>query len=136
MKLSDYRDSYYFYSGKASDVARQLAFAGIVVVWIFKVGGDDRPHIPQTFFLPIALFCITLGFDLMQYISGTLVWGWFSRHNERKYQDATEEPDLKAPSWFNWPGIAFFTLKLVAISLGYVFLIKAILRLEFFVTGQ
>ena len=37
MKLSDYRETYYEFSGKASDVTRQLAFAGIAIVWIFKI---------------------------------------------------------------------------------------------------
>lgn len=35
MTLSDYLASYYELSGKASDVSRQLAFAGIAVIWVF-----------------------------------------------------------------------------------------------------
>jgi len=36
MNLQDYRDDFYTYSGKASDISRQLAFAGIAIIWIFK----------------------------------------------------------------------------------------------------
>jgi hypothetical protein len=36
MKLQDYRNDFYLFSGKASDISRQLAFAAIAIIWIFK----------------------------------------------------------------------------------------------------
>ena len=36
MKLKDAREIYYFYSGKTSDLVRQLGLAGIAVIWLFK----------------------------------------------------------------------------------------------------
>jgi hypothetical protein len=38
MKLQKARDTYYEYSGKLSDITRQLSFAGIAIVWIFRAG--------------------------------------------------------------------------------------------------
>ena len=35
-KIEDYREDFYFFTGKASEVNRQLAIAGIAVIWIFK----------------------------------------------------------------------------------------------------
>jgi hypothetical protein len=34
--VEDYRKTSYEFSGKASDASRQLAFAAIAVIWLFK----------------------------------------------------------------------------------------------------
>jgi hypothetical protein len=36
MKIADYWKDFYELSGKASDISRQLAFAAIAVIWLFK----------------------------------------------------------------------------------------------------
>ena len=47
MKLRNYRQTYYDYSGKASDIARQLSFAGIAIIWIFKIQKDTSIELPK-----------------------------------------------------------------------------------------
>ena len=34
--VEDYRQTFYEFSGKVSDITRQLAFAAIAVIWLFK----------------------------------------------------------------------------------------------------
>lgn len=46
MQLKDTRESYQFFSGKASEIVRQLGFAGIAVIWVFKVTVGDRQIVP------------------------------------------------------------------------------------------
>ena len=48
MKLSEYKKTYEDFSGKASNVVRQLSFAGIAVIWIFKVQSNGSLKIPDT----------------------------------------------------------------------------------------
>ena len=43
MKLSEYANVYAEFSGKASDVARQLAFAGLALVWLFRESNGPVP---------------------------------------------------------------------------------------------
>lgn len=124
MKLSEYKQTYYDFSGKASDVARQLAFAGIALVWIFRVEVEGGLTIPRGLFLPAVLLALTLGFDLLQYISGTAVWGIFQWKEERKLEDVKTDPDLDTPTYLKWPHYCFFVLKLVVILAAYYFLIE------------
>jgi len=66
MKLDDIREQYWFYSGKASDISRQLALAGIGVVWIFKVDQPGLPKIPDALRAPMAFLVLALFFDFFQ----------------------------------------------------------------------
>jgi hypothetical protein len=121
VKLSEYRQVYYELSGKASDVSRNLAFAGIAVIWLFKVG-DAAPRLPVNLMLPLVLFCVGLAFDLLQYVAGVAVWGLFQWHHDQCLSDVSADPELDAPSWFNWPALTFFVVKLTTIASAYVVL--------------
>lgn len=131
MKLSDYRGTYYEFSGKASDCARNLAFAGIALVWIFKTSDSPTPKIPNEFILPTVFLVLTLAFDLLQYIVATAVWGFFQWNEERKLQDINVDPELGAPRYLKWPQNTFFVFKLCSVFLAYVFLSLHIWRLWF-----
>ena len=76
MKLKDARDYYAFASGKTSDLVRQLAFAGIAVIWIFK---SDSPggviKLPGELLWPLGLIVIGLVADFLQYVAATICWG-------------------------------------------------------------
>jgi hypothetical protein len=122
MKLSDYKKTYYEFSGLTSGVARNLAFAGIALVWIFKTEAAPTPRITQHLIIPTVLLALTLTFDLLQYIAGTCVWGFFQWYHERKLHDATEDPELDSPSWLKLPQFTFFVLKLATVLSAYLFI--------------
>jgi len=42
MKLAQARGHYEYFSGKASDISRQLGFAGIALIWVFKTQVEDQ----------------------------------------------------------------------------------------------
>ncbi len=121
MKLKDARDLYYFYSGKTSDLIRQLGLAGIAVIWIFKFEAQGTPKIPQALALPLVLIVIGLAFDLLQYAIATSVWGIFQRRKE--LSGIGEDAEFKVPRQFNWPTIALFLAKVLAIVAAYVLLL-------------
>jgi hypothetical protein len=126
MKLSDYRKTYYEYSGKASDVARQLSFAGIALVWVFKLDSKPIPNIPEQLFFPAALLTAALALDLLQYTISAMVWGSFARSQEKLRSSKEEDPILSAPRFYNWPGLSFFWTKIVVVIWAYMLIFKYI----------
>jgi hypothetical protein len=120
VKLKDARDNYYFYSGKTSDILRQMALAGVALAWIFKHDVNGTPVIPAGLLAPTFLVVLTLVFDFAQYISGTIAWGTYNRYKEKK---VGEEAEFLAPAMINWPALAFFVLKAGALVIAYVLLL-------------
>lgn len=127
MKLQDARQAYYDYSGKASDVARTLSFAGIALIWVFKVEGNDAPRVPNELVFPALLLAASLACDLLQYASASIFWGVFHRVKE-KDSSATEDLEFQAPRWINWPTNVFFWGKLGFVAWGFALLVSYTLK--------
>ena len=117
VNLPEYRATFYFYSGKTSDIARQLAFAGIALIWLFKKEENGQFTVPADLHLPGALIVGVLALDLIQYILGAFVWFLFYRIKERAGFSDKKKIDhsnwLEAPIW-----IPFF-LKTITILYAY-----------------
>lgn len=126
MNLSDYLTSYYELSSKASDVARQLSFAGIALIWIFHPIGADPVTLPHPLLLPAGCFVLGLAFDLLQYFTGSLIWGAFHRYWEKRL-GAGSTQSLTAPPYLNWPNLFFFWSKLALVLASYALLLDYIL---------
>jgi hypothetical protein len=125
MELSKYKEDYYFFSGKTSEIVRQLALAGIAVIWIFHFNDNTKPVVPRNLIVPIFLFAITLSLDLLQYVYATIAWGIFHRYNEKKkVKKPQDNPNLLAPSWMNWPTLFFFTAKILAVFSAYFIILS------------
>ncbi|WP_398494358.1 hypothetical protein [Variovorax sp.] len=129
MKLKDARDNYYYHSGKTSDLTRQLGLAGVAVVWLFKVDVKGVPTIPSELLLPLVLVVLCLALDLLQYACATAIWGVFNRFKESS--GTAEDSDFDAPAQLNWPAIAFFWSKVVAVGVAYWFLLHYLARTIF-----
>jgi hypothetical protein len=124
MKLSAFKKDYQWFSDKASDLARHLAFAGIAVIWIFKTEGKQIPSIPAGLMLPLILFALALALDLLHYIVATIIWGSFHRYHEKIMKKKISDPDVAAPKYFNWPTLSLFGLKVASVISAYVLMIK------------
>ena len=130
MKLENSRAEYVRHSTKASDVCRQLALAGLAVVWIFKTDSADRGvgnlgdkiSVPGQLGLAAFLMMVILGFDFLQYAYASLAWGIFNRLRENDPRVAIDT-EFTAPPKMNWPTIAFFWAKLAALLAGYAVLL-------------
>jgi hypothetical protein len=95
--------------------------AGIAIVWIFKSDVLGVPTLPAPLLKPLGLIILGLTFDFLQYAVATVIWGAFNRHKERG--KLGEEAEFVAPRQFNWPALAFFWLKVVAITAAYCLLL-------------
>lgn len=86
-----------FYSGQASDLNRNLGYAGLALVWIFKKdipdGGDVNAHlqIPTILIVASASIVASLLCDWIQYIYGSLFWGRRLKEEEAKWQSTSEK---------------------------------------------
>ena len=127
MKLAECRKAYRDLSGKASDIARHLAFAGIAVVWIFKHGEGLESCVPDDLLLPTILFVVALALDLLHYLVAALTWGGFHLWKERA--GTTNEDEFKAPRCVNWVPNLFWAGKFAAVIVGYFLLIKFVWNL-------
>ena len=116
--LAAARESYYELSGKASDAVRQLAFAGIAVIWVFKSERNGVVSVPEELLLPGLLIVAGLFLDLLQYVLAALLWGRYARGQERR--GAAPDQALAAHPAINWPALACYYLKIVLVLAAYV----------------
>lgn len=119
MNIDDAREQYYIHSGLASNSARQLAFAGIAVIWILATQNTTIPLENEVWRVPLILFVLALAFDLVQYYWLAGFWGAFSWLKERAGVSKFDG----APEWGNWLGILCFWLKGLFVACGYVYLL-------------
>jgi hypothetical protein len=122
MKLKEYLDTYYEFSGKTSDVARQLAFAAIAIIWIFRDSDGAHQLLPDKLIVPAFTVMLALALDFAQYVSGTFIWGFFHRFKERGGVEADTE--IKASPWLNKPILFFFIAKILSLILGYILILS------------
>lgn len=125
MKLAEVRENYTYFSGKASDIARQLALAGIALIWIFKTQVGEQYRVPKEL-LPAAGFVVlALILDFLHYIVASLCWAIFNRFKE--YRGTKEDDDFLAPGQINWPSLVFFWTKLIATIAAYVYILRFVI---------
>ena len=117
MKLSDFRQSYYDFSGASSAVTRQAAFAGIALVWIFNSKSKEGILLPEPLLWPTLFLIACLACDLLHYILSAAIWGVFHRVKEK--QGVRQEQELSASIYLNWPALALFWSKHCFVLLGY-----------------
>src|SRR5882724_1377019 len=102
MKLKDALKIYYERSTKLSEVVRQLNFAGIAVIWLFRTG-EKTGGIPYSDSLlwPLGLLIASATFDLLQYAYASAAWGTFHRQKEKELNH-DQEAEFHAPAAINW----------------------------------
>lgn len=107
-----------YVSGRLSDICRQLGFAGLAIIWLFKTGREPEQVIPLTLVLPGFLLVLALSFDLLQYLSGSLVLEYFTSKAQK-----ARKTSFDAPKWMNLPSRIFFYGKTALIAISYVYLL-------------
>ncbi|MGY6276905.1 hypothetical protein [Methylomonas sp. MgM2] len=117
--LSDFLKDYYEFSGIASNVSRQAAYAAIAIIWIFNT---DKTILPKELLLPSLCTIICLASDLLQYVWATAAWGIFRRLKEIELNGRDEPVD--APPHLNLPTLFFFWSKIFSIIIAYYLLIQ------------
>ena len=122
MKLEKFRETYRECSGKASEVTRTLALSGVALIWVFAIQGDSGYKLPRGLLWPSVLIVLTLLLDLLQYVFHSLIYGAYARILE--HRETSEDTELAAPPWFNWPALVCFWSKLGTIAWAYAVLLR------------
>ncbi|MEA5080027.1 MAG: hypothetical protein VB024_00200 [Dysgonamonadaceae bacterium] len=133
MKLSDYKETYEYFSGKVSDIARSLSFMGFGFVWLL-IGGLDgftKEKIPALLMWVLGLLVVYLILDLIHYIYQTIVWYCHFKKLEKDHGPNTTKNDLLGPESYNICGWHIFGFKIFTLITAYVVLLKYIFELLF-----
>lgn len=126
MKLKDTLENYYYHSGKTSEIVRQLGFAGIAIVWVFKTEVAGNPTIAPELIPAALLVVVGLTLDLLHYVAGSLIWGIYHRIKE---DAVTGDTEFLAPRQINWPVLFFFWSKILAMVAAYGFILRFLYHL-------
>lgn len=119
-KLSDYKTVYEEASSKVSDLTRQMALAGIAIIWIFRQPDLNGKIICSELVPPLIFFVASLSLDILQYIYKTIAWWIFFRINELKKKRKDIDPPIQANPVMNLPTWSFFFLKVVCLIIAYI----------------
>jgi hypothetical protein len=123
MTLDDLWSDVREYTGKLSDVARQAAYAGLAVIWIFKTGDAGKYHLGPSLVWAGALFVTALGCDMAQYAVAIVLRWRHARHIETIKGVDYSGKELGLPARINrWP-YALFGMKVVVVAIGYAMLL-------------
>ena len=123
MKLSGALECYHELSAQMSNLSRQLAMAALAVVWIFKSESTGRYHVASPLIIAAALAVLSLACDFMQYAYGRSAWGFIHRHKEKQLGH-DQDIEFHVRREVNWPSIAFFWTKGLAVLVAYGFLLS------------
>jgi quinol-cytochrome oxidoreductase complex cytochrome b subunit len=122
MELHKFLDKYHEFSAKASEVNRQLAFAGFAVMWLFGGNVQHQPVLSHEFVLPGILLTGALALDLLQYVTGAIIWKVFHRLHERRGEKQTR--DVSAPLAPSYILAAFFVTKILLVIFAYILILE------------
>lgn len=122
-QLQEFRTDYEAFSSIASTVNRQLGFAGIAWLWIFKSNLLDQIiSLPRELYFAGLMILFSLFFDLLQYVLGTIVWFIFWRVKEKS--GVKTNKDITAPAVLTWIIWIPFWLKILSMLIGYFELLQ------------
>lgn len=124
-KLSDIEKAKNDATGKASDVGRQLAFAGIATVWLLRNEQSVRPF-EDTLLMALVFLSLALLIDFMQYVYCSWIWrDFYNRHYDEHNRD---DALVDIPNALSASTYYFFWVKIGALLLGHAFLMAAAIR--------
>ena len=125
MKVDKYKEVYEKASSKLSDINRNLAFAGIGLIWIFTKT-DTKSIIPEELILPAIFLVISLTCDMFQGIYKVIVWAIIFRRREieiekndwKREKEFDHSSNLNIPTWFFWG------IKILLVLMAYFIILK------------
>lgn len=121
MKLSEIRKDYEDLSGSLSKYNRQLAFAGIGIIWLFRTTETNgSTSIDPEMLTPIFCLVISFAFDLLQYLWQSL-W-WYLYYLYKREQGSNEDEEMNEPEWPNMIAWGMFSIKVCALMAAYIHL--------------
>lgn len=123
MKLKEIRDDYEELTGKVSELNRKCIYAGIAVIWLFRISTPTDTTIPEQLREALFYLVMSLGIDVFQYI---LLGGfWYLYYQCKKNHLATEvdnveDEDVNEPEFVNNLTMLPWFGKIVLTIMGYI----------------
>lgn len=126
MKIQELWDEYATCRQELNETARKLAIVATAICWFFKLPDVTFPNS-----INFALFFIVIffTFDLLQFISATLMLKFWTRHHEIETELQTEKEEnnnnlevdhLNKPALLNQVPLAFYFLKLLFLTGAFI----------------
>src|ERR1041385_3884078 len=119
MKLEEARTAFYEASATLTENTRKLCFAGIAIVWIFKVGDKNAGGVAFSTDLlwPLGAFVMGLTFDVLHYFYKSTAWWLYYawKHKHGTEDDAAINP----PAIINFLTFVFFYGKVLFCGYGF-----------------
>ena len=132
MKLSEFKKDAHDFSSKLSDINRNLSFAGIAIIWIFRLESKNGLILPECLYLPLFFLVGSLALDLLQYLYSTTVWTIFYRIKEGKKSNIKDDPVTTAPKVLsNISYFCFYYPKVIVNIVAYIFLFLYLSKVAF-----
>ncbi len=125
MKLEGFKATSLAYTETTSNLVRQFAFAGIAIIWIFKIDKPKDHLIPTELFISLLFLVFALASDFLQNLSGALIWFLFYRHYEKLGRG--EDFNTKANGWVTVPIWFFFGSKIIMLGIAYNYIVQYII---------
>ncbi|MEJ1222918.1 hypothetical protein [Sediminicola sp. 1XM1-17] len=121
MELKEYKQKSHNYTEKASEIARNLNFAGIGIIWVVKTTFPELKLSDFQLLFPLILITISLILDFLQYLIGGIIWIAFYKSKEKV--GVAKTADVKSPEWRNRVLYGFYYLKIASIFFAYIFIV-------------
>ncbi len=130
--LLDWLDEFYEDTGTLSTLIRNLAFAGIGLIWIFKNTDLNSDILPKPLVSPLKFIVLGLIFDVGQYL-----WRSITIYIEYKIRDIkfskkqiseADISDVTMPNYIATGSWVFFSLKIIFVAIAYVLIYKFIIH--------
>ncbi|PKO99319.1 MAG: hypothetical protein CVU03_02260 [Bacteroidetes bacterium HGW-Bacteroidetes-2] len=126
MKLENYKKKSHEYTAKASEIARQLNFAGIGIIWIVKTTFPELKLSDSELLLPLVLIALSLVFDFLQYLVGGIIWIIF--YNNKQKNGISNTADVQTTKWRSRVLYTFYYIKFTLMFIAYLFIIKILFQ--------
>lgn len=121
MKLSEYQQDYYTFTGKLSDISRQLSLAGIAIIWIFKTNIEDKIILDTSLRYAAIFIILSLAADLLQYTYQSVTWSVF--YHSKKRNGNSDNDVIPSPEYLNYTSWLLFGTKVVLLIIAYIMII-------------
>lgn len=119
--VAEAKKEYLFFSAEVSKLNRQLAFAGIAVVWIFRGEAGGILNVPGGLILPLIMFVASLFVDFLYYLSAATHLNILLLGIDRKKPrpETVNYPGKLGPWLYN----TLYYLKFLPVAVGYVWVL-------------
>lgn len=131
MKICEYKDTYEYFSGKLSDITRNLSFMGFGVVWIL-IGGLDGfklGFIPPILKWVLGILVLYQILDISHYVYQTITWYNYFRKLEKENGETCERCDFTAPEEYAERAWYIYWSKIAIVVAAFILLLIYIIQL-------